>query len=74
MNQKSTDTGKEVEIAHTDMATWRKKDKKVCPREDSSLRLHGIAGMPQRDDLTTNRQGPKASEPSGLMVRRSISA
>ena len=32
---------------------------KECPRKDSSLRLHGIVS-PQRDDLTTNRQGPKA--------------
>ena len=32
--------------------------KKICPRQDSSLRLHGIVS-PQRDDLTTNRQGPK---------------
>ena len=42
---------------------WQKK----CPREDSSLRLHGFA-FPQRDDLTTNRQGPKVNRDSGLLT------
>ena len=30
----------------------------MCPSEDSSLGLHGLRTEPQRDDLTTNRQGP----------------
>ena len=30
----------------------------ACPGQESSLRLHRIV-LPQCDDLTTNRQGPK---------------
>ena len=47
------------------------KEKKECPREDSSLRLHGIVS-PQRDDLTTNRQGPKAKATLALHSRHAF--
>ena len=42
--------------------------KMKCPGQESSLRLHGIV-LPQRDDLTTNRQGPEDSRLVGTMTR-----